>query len=145
MYALPTTLLKTQEKKRLDNLQCTILRYILNIRPAFLSKISNQQIITRAKTHYKRLKKLSATYTERTVTLLGNILRETQDDAMRHAIVDEHGHFRVTEDRKVGRPAFTWLSETAKEAAKRIDLHNFDHRDLNHQRLLQQAAMERKF
>lgn len=144
-YGLETVQLNQVQLRQLDSMQIRILRRILKIPPAFISHVSNEEVMRQAKTRYKKIKPWSETYTARTVTLLGHLYRESITDPVRKSVIMGNYHLQVNPIKKVGRPANNWVVITALNAAKTCGIHGFDHRQEEHQRLLYEAALRREF
>ena len=70
-----------------------------------------------------KIRPLSATASDRAITLLGHIIRASPDDQMRKIAVD--AEFKRVEKlkRRVGRPRFYWLQTTMERAHKLLLKH----------------------
>ena len=156
MYGLETPALSTVQLKKLDTFQQRGLRAILNIEPAWISRVSNESVMTQATEALgKEIKLFSIEIRNKKVLLLGHILRTTQYERYEPMSMatfsnlddDIFGNsIQLRQDkRRAGRPRAEWTN-TAMQDAWNIS-HTEEFHPLNplHIQLLHEDAVERKF
>jgi ribosomal 50S subunit-associated protein YjgA (DUF615 family) len=145
MYALESVYLTPAARRKLNGTQMALYRYVLNIKPPHISRISNATVWQKVKNAMPTKKQWATLWEDRTVTLLGHILRAPDTDPLRKVIAQTDGRFRINAYKRVGRPCFTWIKDTAERAAAKIGTPHNDYREPICFATLLQAASERRF
>ena len=112
-YGLVTSWLSTAERRRVDGFQNRCLRITMNITPAYVSRVSNKDVLTQA-----QQTPVSARVLEQQLLLFGKVSRLPDGNPMRDATFCP-GSLRSSCDRyvrRVGRPRLEWASELYKHA-----------------------------
>ena len=112
-YGLVTSWLSTAERRRVDGFQNRCLRTTMNITPAYVSRVSNKDVLTQA-----QQTPVSARVLEQQLLLFGKVSRLPDGNPMRDATFCP-GSLRSSCDRyvrRVGRPRLEWASELYKHA-----------------------------
>ena len=120
LYSLSCLCLSAAECTRLNGFQNRCLRQILRIPPAFISRVSNAEVLRRA--HYRAATDLLL---QRQVLLFGKVLRCPRDHVM-HQTALIPGTMQPATDRfirRVGRPRREWISEIRKQAFEVLGGH----------------------
>ena len=98
LYGLSGACLNKAQLRRLDGFQNRCLRYILGVKPSFISRISNHEVLRRA--NYFPASRLLL---ERQLQLFGKVLRASVSHPLRSASFAP-GPIRAATDRYVRRP-----------------------------------------
>ena len=123
LYSLEGAWLSVTLRKRLDGFYCKCLRRILKISPSFISRVSNQYVLSQFGSP-----PLSKILLQRQLLLFGRIARLPSTSVVRNSVfandrLDVHNMYA----RRRGRPRNTWSGEVAKIAyqiANARDLSN---------------------
>ena len=113
LYGLAGAWLNTTERRRLDGFQNRCLRVIWGIKPAYVSRISNRDVLEATGQGL-----FSSALHMQQLLLFGKAARSPEGSIMREAAFCP-GSLRPTTDRhvrKVGRPRLEWTSEVHKLA-----------------------------
>ena len=113
LYGLATAWLNTSQRRRLDGFQNRCLRQIWGIKPAYVSRISNREVLFRT-----QQSPLTTLLKKQQLILFGRVARAPEDSLLRKATFCP-GALRPAADRyvrKVGRPRLEWASQVYKEA-----------------------------
>ena len=108
LYGLGGACLTKIQLRRLDGFQNRCLRYILGVKPSFISRVSNAEVLSRAK-HPSA----SSLLLERQLNLFGKILRAAPAHPLRSASFAP-GPLRPATDqyvRRLGRPAKEFIPD----------------------------------
>ena len=89
------------------------LRKILSIPHAYISRVTNEQVLASANRRARLNKGKEITIASQRLdrsqlTLFGHILRAERDDPMRSVAVDDRGERLKANFRRVGRPRVKW-------------------------------------
>ena len=105
LYGLATCCLNVSQQRRLNGFQCRCLRDILGIAPAYFSRISNKEVLSRA-----HCRPLTDTLLDQQLGILGRALRASPSAPIRScAFVAETDWPLVAHYvRRVGRPRKEW-------------------------------------
>ena len=108
LYGLQTAWIIETEKKRLDGFHCRCLRRIAGIRPAYYSRVSNDEVLRQTAERPLRTYLL-----DQQLQLYGHVARKHESDPLRRAVLDPAsvrplGHEGA---RRRGRPRFQWNKE----------------------------------
>ena len=116
LYGLSTGCLSIAQQRKINGFQARCLRAILRIPPAFLSRISNAEVLRRAGSP----KLLTDTIKDVQVAQLGRVLRSSPQQPLRKAAC-AHGLSPVVSHyiRRVGRPRREWVPTVLEEAQRR--------------------------
>ena len=108
MYSLGSICLKAAAARRLDGFQNRCIRKIVGIKPAFISRVSNKDVLARA-----GHRAASQILRERRLQLFGKVLRAPHAHPMRQVCFIEGTSHPATERfvRRVGRPCKEWVQE----------------------------------
>ena len=120
LCSLSCLCLSAAERRRLNGFQNRCLRQILRIPPAFISRVSNAEVLRPP--HYRAATDLLL---PRQLLLFGKFLRCPRDHVM-HQTALIPGTMQPATDRfirRVGRPRREWISETRKQAFEVLDGH----------------------
>lgn len=157
MYGLETSALSSVQLQQLDTFQQRGLRAILNIEPAWISRVSNEKVLQLAtEAMGKEIKLFSIELRAKKVLLLGHILRTTQYETlepMRMATFsnlddDLFGNsVQLRNDkRRTGRPRAAWTNTAMKDAWQLNHQHEeFSPANPLHIQILHEDAVDRKF
>ena len=129
-YAMETLVLTHSQQKLLDTFFYRALRRILSIPATYIARqwpnarvLARAQMLTRNPRHPNRPAgpiPFSTYYQTRRIKLLGHILRASDDDLAKAAILLPNGNdLAESLPKRVGRPRQTWLAEAQKDAALR--------------------------
>ena len=112
-YCLSCAVFTKAALRRLDGFQCRCLRKILGIAPAFVSRVSNAEVLRRS-LH----EAASAQLLKRQLLLLGRVVRAPDHNPMKVASFIPNTMEPATNRyvRRVGRPRFEWVPQVLKEA-----------------------------
>ena len=108
LYGLSGAWINVAERRRLDGFQSRCLRKIVRIPPAYVSRISNQEVLEVAKQ-----KPYTKQLLLQQLKLFGKVARATDTDPLR-ALTFSPGSFCPAGDlfvRKVGRPRNEWAGQ----------------------------------
>ena len=113
LYSLATLCLNVSERRRLDGFQNRCIRQILGIKPSFISRVSNHDVLQQA--HHVAA---SSLLEERRLQLLGNILRASEGSPLKTASFIPFTLHPATERyvRRRGRPRKEWITDTMQAA-----------------------------
>ena len=123
VYGLNSLSLTDTDKRKLYAFHMKGLRKILSIPHAYISRVTNEQVLASAN-HRARLNKgkeitIASQRLDRSqLTLFGHILRSERDDPMRSVAVDDRGERLKANFRRVGRPRVKWYDGVRKIAEK---------------------------
>ena len=123
VYGLSSLSLTDTDKRKLDAFHMKGLRKILSIPHAYISRVTNEQVLASAN-HRARLNTgkqitIASQRLDRSqLTLFGHILRAERDDPMRSVAVDDRGERLKADFRPVGRPRVKWYDVARKIAEK---------------------------
>ena len=112
LYGLDTVWLDVAETRRLNGFYCRCLRAALRIKPAFVSRVSNDDVLRQA-----GQVPLSQTLLRRQLLLYGKVVRSPEGDPLRD-LTFMPGTRRAATDRyirKVGRPRNEWAKMLERE------------------------------
>ena len=115
LYSLSSKCLSVAEARRLDGFQNRCIRKILGIKPAFISRVSNKDVLGKAG-HQAASEMLR----RRRLQLLGKIFRQPAPHPLRKAcfIGDTSGLATDQYIRRRGRPAKEWTKLTLDDARR---------------------------
>ena len=107
MYCLSTACLNLSERRRLDGFYCKCLRKIWGIKPAFISRCSNQSVL--AATQQKPLTRALA---KQQLILFGKAARASNGSLQRDCAFIQGSLLSACDRyvRKTGRPRLEWVS-----------------------------------
>ena len=113
LYGLPSGCLYVSDARRLDSFQCRCLRQIMNIPPAFISRVSNESVF-RSAGHMKA----SILVQERQLCLLGQILRAPVSNPISYlSFMPGTRQPAVSRYvRRIGRPHLEWVPTVLERA-----------------------------
>ena len=116
-YGLCTTWLVKAQQRRLDGFYARCLRRILGIPAAFISRVSNAEVFSRAE-----VKPLTAQLLRHQIHLLGRVGRSPKDSPMRrHTFIGDSSQQQIGHYiRRVGRPRQDWTTMVMAEAERLI-------------------------
>ena len=116
-YGLCTTWLVKTQQRRLDGFYARCLRRILGIPAAYISRVSNAEVFSRAGT-----KPLTTQLLRHQIRLLGRVGRSPKDSPMRrHTLIGDTAQPQIGRYvRRVGRPRQDWTSMVMAEAERLI-------------------------
>ena len=119
LHGLAAGCFNVAQRRQLDAFQVRCLRMILHILPAFLSRISNKDVLRRAGSP----KTLSQMVLEHQLDVMGNVLRAPAHHAL-HNCVFAIGETPVVSYfvRRIGRPRIEWVPHVLQEARRRTAL-----------------------
>ena len=105
-YALGACVLTKADERRLNGFQNRCIRQILNIKPAFVSRVSNVEVLSRAK-----YKSASDILGERQQSLMRKVLRATAGHPLRTCCFVGSTTYPLNDFyvRKLGRPYNEWV------------------------------------
>ena len=117
LYALASTCLTKAQDRQLDGFQARCLRKILRIPPAFISRVSNAEVL-------RRSGQTLATVALQTLQLsfLGKVIRSPEGSLLKTVsfvpgtLQTAAGHYI----RRVGRPRKEWITSVLPEALRRV-------------------------
>ena len=115
LYSLSSLCLTVAERRRLDGFQNKCLRRVLGIKPSFISRVRNIEVLQQAK-HLSA----STLLQKQQLQLLGRILRAPEGHPLRVACFIP-GSLRPATDqyvRRVGRPKKEWVPEVMANAMR---------------------------
>ena len=115
LYGLSSAWLNQADMRRLNGFYCRCLRVILKIKPAYISRISNADVLAKA---YQ--KKLGHQLLKQQLLLYGRIARAPLGDTLRRLTFCP-GSLRPISDRfirRVGRPRNEWVLMVQKKSFK---------------------------
>ena len=115
-YGLATTWLVMSQQRRLDGFYARCLRRILGIPAAYVSRVSNANVLNEA-----GVKPLTTQLLHQQILLLGRVGREPEGSPMRrHTLVGSTARPQIGRYvRRVGRPRQDWTNMVLTEAARR--------------------------
>jgi hypothetical protein len=172
LYALDSVYVSPAMETRLDAVHIATLRKILKIEHAYISHITNEEILIEAnlikqkdKEQHKWPKNIDHTVPlepimrvtehlkKRRIKLLGHILRTEKDDLMYQATFDDMGIIHHLDKKRTGQPRKKWLQETMGHAFNQYVLpyldeelqEDFNEFDPEHVQWLQEVAKQRLF
>ena len=154
LYGLETVQLTEATAKKLDVFQLKGLRQILRLQTTFVNRANSNKFVFEmaSKTAYpdpqdKRvIPRFSEFHRERNATLLGHILRASDDDPLREVTFQPSSAYRVEYGQKrVGKPKQNWIHQTKKYIrVEKQHLFTYDETEAQHDEILK-WAQERKF
>ena len=111
LYSLSTTCLTIAEQRRLNGVQNKFVRSILNIKAAYYSRVSNDEVLRRAD-----YTKATTLLLRRQLLLYGKIARAPYAQTMRQAAFVHGTTYPVTSKfvRRMGRPRKEWVSSVQR-------------------------------
>ena len=115
LYGLSSAWLNVAEQRRLNGFQARYLRAIFGIQPAYVSRVSNQRVLERA-----RQQPYSQQLLKQQLLLFGKIARAPRTDSLRKLTVC-HLSLRPaasTYVRRVGRPRSEWAAKLREHALR---------------------------
>ena len=117
LYGLSTLVLTVSQKRKLNGFQNRCLRTIAGIRPSYISRVSNDEVLRRTG---HRL--ATDSLLRRQMHLLGKVLRAPEGHPLRVSSFIPKSNHPVTERyvRRVGRPAREWVPEMIKAAVDKL-------------------------
>ena len=134
-YGLETIPITPEVCKKLDTFYFRALRKITGIKAAYISRITNAEVLRTAnqRAGVKRGQRLT-TITERIKTkhvkLFGHILRaDIETDHTRRISIDENGKRVKSPFKRVGRPRLKWYDMARKEVIKQLIQQEVIHRN----------------
>ena len=133
-YGLRATWLGVAAMRRLDGFHARCLRKLLRIPPAYVSRISNSSVFTKASS-----KPFSSQLRRHQLLLWGSVAAEPDDSIIRETIFCAGSILpkEAAATRRVGRPRHTWANELHRIAVDIVGeeavLHNMlvVHRDID--------------
>ena len=106
VYGLQTAVLLVTDRRKLNGFYCKCLRQILEIRPSFYSRVSNQQVLERA-----GVSLLSRKIEEAQALLFGKIARLDNSSCLRQFCFEPDSFTaKVPVTRRRGRPRLSWIN-----------------------------------
>ena len=108
LYGLSSAHLNVAETRRLNGFQCRCMRVILGIKPSFISRVSNAEVLKRAQQN-----DLSCLLLHQQLLLFGRIARAPPDDPLRLLTFVPGSISPLTSHyiRRIGRPRSEWASK----------------------------------
>ena len=108
LYGLSCACFTSAELRRLDGFQARCLRQVLNIQPAFVSRVSNEQVLRQADT-----RKASELLSKAQLGQLGKVLRSSSTSPLFKVSFFGHCWQPAVNRfvRRVGRPRKEWVPE----------------------------------
>ena len=121
VYGLNSLSLTDTDNNKLDAFHMKGLRKILSIPHAYISRVTNEQVLASANRRARLNKGKEITIASQRLdrsqlTLFGHILRAERDDPMRSVAVDDRGERLKANFRRVGRPRVKWYDVVRKIA-----------------------------
>ena len=115
MYGLQAAWLNKAERRKLDGFQNRCLRVIWGIKPAYVSRVSNESVRTTTQE-----KPLTSMLEKQQLLLFGRVARQPDEHVMRRATFCPGTLAPVTDNyiRKTGRPRAEWAREVGKLALR---------------------------
>ena len=112
LYAMASCCLTRADERRLDGFQNRCLRNNVGIKPAFVSRVSNEAV--RAKAHHQAA---SAILRKRRFMLFGKVLRSEPDHPMRTCCFVPDTLYPLNDFyvRRVGRPSKEWVKDMVSD------------------------------
>ena len=112
LYSLSSMCLTAAAKRRLDGFQNRCIRKIVGIKPAFVSRVSNRDVLAKA-VHTSASQLLR----KRSLQLFGKVLRSPSNHPMRQVCFIGSTLIPASERfvRRVGRPGKEWVQEQLSE------------------------------
>ena len=96
-YGLESVVLTAALGQRMDYFQAKCLRNMMKIQAAFFSKVSDKTVLDDASTmlygELRKLRPFSKVASEKTITLLGHVIKANDDDQMKMIAIDAVGSF----------------------------------------------------
>jgi len=158
LYGLEGIVLRQSLAQRVDYFHTKALRNILRIEAAYMSRISNKEVVEEANNvlycdrNANRYLIASLQIRYRAITFLGHIIREPN-------VLDHTKRLTITSTlsrvgrsyKRVGRPRFYWLMETRSKAyqlrrtKKKLTKQEFNIKRAQHRREVEKAAINRQF
>ena len=115
MYALHYSWLTKSMCSRLDSWQARTLRGVLRIKASMISRVSNSEVLRRART-----RPLSAQVADERVKFLGHILRRPPQDTVYNVCFDSSCKVRLpVGKRRQKRPLDSWTRKSVIEVLSR--------------------------
>ena len=114
-YALAAACPNVSELRRLDGFQNRCLRTIWGIKPAFISRVSNTEVL-----RLTAQRPAAAPMLKQQMLLLGKILRTPSEHPLRRACFSAGSLQPATDHyvRRVGRPCREWVKEALADAVR---------------------------
>ena len=105
--------LNAADIRRLDGFQNRCIRKIIGVKPSYISRVSNKDVLTKA-----GHRPISELLRKRRLQLLGKVLRAPPDHPLYTACFIPGTLTPATEQfiRRVGRPAKEWVKEVSNDA-----------------------------
>ena len=124
LYSLATSCYTVAQLRRIDGFQAKCIRRVLGIPPAFLSRISNAEVVRKSGLALatKRLE-------QQQLVLLGKVLRADLDSPLQTSTLKPTGSTQPVTDfyiRKIGRPRKEWFKVVFDIASRRYRGNLYD-------------------
>ena len=115
LYGLASAWLSAAERRRLDGFHNRCLRALWGIRPAYVSRISNKDVLSTTSQ-----RPMSTSLLRQQLILFGKVAREPADSVLRSAAFRPGSFWAATDGfvRTVGRPRLEWSSEVERHAVR---------------------------
>ena len=109
LYSLSSMCLKKADLRRLDGFQNRCIRKIIGVKPAFISRVSNVEVLAKA-----GHRAASEIWKKRRLQLFGRVLRSPASSLMRQVCFIDSTFFPATDRyvRRIGRPSKEWVRES---------------------------------
>ena len=119
-YGLSTIWLVTAQRRRLDGFHARCLRRILGIPPAFVSRISNKEVLARA-----AARPISEQILQRQLLMLGKIAMSPAQSPLRCCTFVDDGLIPLVgrHVRRIGRPRQDWTTGVLQAGETRLGGH----------------------
>jgi hypothetical protein len=107
LFNIHAAWLNVSERRRLDAFQAKCLRKVIGVKPSFISRVSNEEVRTRA-----NCRPLSSILTQRQLMLMGRLAARPDTDIMRQSVFSP-GAFEPRKPvgrRRRGRPRNIWTT-----------------------------------
>ncbi len=117
LYGLQTGWFSKNQRRKLDGFHARALRQIVGIRPSFLSRVSNESILSR----FGAIK-LSSLLLEQQLLLFGKIARMDGENPIRQLIFKESSLqlMQANFKRRRGRPRASWAVELQRHVSSAV-------------------------
>jgi len=110
MYGLEGAWINAAGKRKLDGFHARCIRKIINVAPAFISRVSNAFVLKQVSAY-----PLSTTLLERQLLYFGRVARLNADSVLRHSLFS-HDYALREPALKRGRPRDTWARKVLHSA-----------------------------
>ena len=110
--------LTQRELNKLDAFQLRNVRRILKIPPIFVDRTqTNEKVRDRDLEYGLQVEKVSITWKQATIKLLGHTIRTHRHDPLRQVFFEKGTNTpKIYHCKRVGRPRAEWVSETMKDS-----------------------------